>query len=240
MILTDYRTRFQIELDELKAFAKSNGHTYKTVRHQGFPLHAETEIVDDSGQVYIGFGSSRTRMKALMLSEIDAVRKLLESKGVEFSFGKGEEPAEELPNESVMKVDRESVMKCKTVSDVYNLIKNDSELYDKLERHQAALIEDGKRLNVKKAAEYLFPKRSAIRIAPIEENKEKTSRGINEMFVIEAKLKEAGLKAANYGDKVNPLLTAKYANFEVFCKKATEDEISNLISTLRNDGLSNG
>lgn len=240
MLLTDYRTKHQVDLDALKKLSKEQGLSYSVVRYQGFISHAEVEIKDSGGQPYLGFGSSQNRMKALLLAEIDAVRKLLEFSGVETQFSDGKEPIEELPNDVVVKIDRESIIKCKTVTDIYLLIKQDKELTDKLTKYQKDLIQDGKRLNSNKAAEYLFPRRKAVRIAPIEAKTDILDRNINQMLEVESKLNGVGIKAANYLLKVDSLVSEKYPNFELFCKKATENEITHLVSAFGNFGISNG
>jgi len=140
-------------------------------------------------------------------------------------------------------VGRKEVMACRSLSDVYYLLKT-SGMYAQmtaLREANDAELSVNRRMTPRKAAELLFPTKLVKKQTTERTVDEvKSARSYGNALVIYRQFEELGFDESNYIQKISPSIAKKYSNLLLFCTVGSDDEITSELTGNVNNKLQQG
>jgi hypothetical protein len=191
--------------------------------------------VEERGMGFEGYCDVyNTKVEGMTRAEIAAILLGLSEFGVEIELT-GDVPVIE-PKSSVQAVSSltyADLMRCTSVHEVLHTLRisGQTEKADALVAFQEREVSHSRRLTVKKAAEFLFPKRPAKEIQPIGRPSEvykRSARSAEEAMKLLSEFSKIGITETSYAQKVSAEIRQNFNSLALLCANAPKELINEI------------
>jgi hypothetical protein len=190
------------------------------------------DTIEERGMGFEGYCDVyNTKVEGMTRAEIAAILLGLSEFGFEIELT-GEVPVVE-PKTSVKEATAltyADVMRCTSVNEVLHTLRisGQTEKADALVAFQEREVSHSRRLTVKKAAEFLFPKRPAKEVQPIgrpSETYKRSARSSDEAMKLLSEFSKIGITEVTYTQKVSAEIRQKFNSLALLCANAPKELI---------------